>query len=120
MTRFRSRIKLSRSRRLLKWNRSWNGVCRYGSFILLASAIILAWRRLLQNRDEKRRKLENLRSKKANVLETSGLLSAPMDRSVLADIDDQIESVQANIDYLQDQIAECQKQIMEVEEGAKV
>lgn len=43
-----------------------------------------------------------------------------MDKSVVADIDEQIDALQANIDYLQDQITDCQKQIMDVDEGTKV
>ena len=40
------------------------------------------------------------------------------DSSLVVDLDDQMESAQANINYLHDNILECQQNILQMEEAA--
>lgn len=44
-------------------------------------------------------------------------LISRQDRSVIRDLEDQIESMKANIDYIQESIAESQANIMQIEES---
>ena len=46
------------------------------------------------------------------------LFSEKGDSSLVVDLDDQMESAQANINYLHDNILECQQNILQMEEAA--
>lgn len=69
-------------------------------------------RPFLQQREELTRRKERL-SRKRDKLAVDG---ADADRS-LASLNEELESLSANVDYINDSIADCQANIMQMEEA---
>jgi kinesin family protein 4/21/27 len=67
--------------------------------------------RQLQQREELGASLDQLMRRRDHAL------ISRQDRSVIRDLEDQIESMKANIDYIQESIAESQTSIMQIEES---
>jgi kinesin family protein 4/21/27 len=67
--------------------------------------------RQLQRREELGTSLDQLMRRRDHAL------ISRQDRSVIRDLEDQIESMKANIDYIQESIAESQANIMQIEES---
>lgn len=67
--------------------------------------------RQLQQREELGASLDQLMRRRDHAL------ISRQDRSVIRDLEDQIESMKANIDYIQESIAESQANIMQIEES---
>lgn len=67
--------------------------------------------RQLQQREELGRSLDQLMRRRDHAL------ISRQDRSVIRDLEDQIESSKANIDYIQESITESQANIMQIEES---
>ncbi|XP_023331302.1 kinesin-like protein KIF21A isoform X3 [Eurytemora carolleeae] len=68
--------------------------------------------RWLQEREKLSHRLEKLSQKRRRLLLEKG------DSSLVMDLDDQMESVKANINYLHDNILECQQNILQMEQAA--
>jgi len=68
--------------------------------------------RWLREREKLSHRLDKLATKKRRLLSEKG------DSSLVVDLDDQMESAQANINYLHDNILECQQNILQMEEAA--
>ena len=64
----------------------------------------------MANRDELNRSL------KETVLIRERALARGKEESYIRELDDQLESLKANIDYVQENIAECQRNIVQIEE----
>jgi Mg2+ and Co2+ transporter CorA len=67
--------------------------------------------RQLQEREELGTSLEQLLRRRDHAL------MSRQDASVIHDLEDQIESMRANIDYIQERIAESQTNIMQIEDS---
>jgi len=67
--------------------------------------------RQLQQREELGASLEQLMRRRDHAL------MSRQDASVIRDLEDQIESMKANIDYIQESIAESQTNIMQIEDS---
>ena len=67
--------------------------------------------RQLQQREELGRSLDQLMRRRDHSLINRH------DSSVIRDLEDQIESMKANIDYVQESIADSQQNIMQIEES---
>ena len=70
--------------------------------------------RWLKEREKLSHRLEKLSQKKRRLLVEKG------DSSLVEDLDDQIENVRANINYLHDNIVECQQNIVQMEQANEV
>jgi len=68
--------------------------------------------RWLQEREKLSHRLDKLSQKRRRLLIEKG------DSSLVLDLDDQMESVRANINYLHDNIQECQQNILQMEQAA--
>lgn len=58
--------------------------------------------------------MEDLKTKKIAVAK---LPYQEIESSIMNELTDQIDSLQTNMDYYQEAISECQKQIMEIEDS---
>jgi len=72
--------------------------------------VVLVFRQL-QQREELGASLEQLMRRRDHAL------MSRQDASVIRDLEDQIESMKANIDYIQEGIAESQTNIMQIEDS---
>jgi len=70
--------------------------------------------RWLKDREKLSHRLDKLSQKKRRLLIEKG------DSSLVEDLDDQIENVRANINYLHDNIVECQQNIVQMEQANEV
>ena len=70
--------------------------------------------RWLKERQKLSQRLDKLSSKRRRLLEEKG------DSSLVEDLDDQLENVRANINYLHDNIVECQQNIVQMEQANEV
>merc|ERR1719483_773044 len=70
--------------------------------------------RWLKDREKLSHRLDKLSQKKRRLLMEKG------DSSLVEDLDDQIENVRANINYLHDNIVECQQNIVQMEQANEV
>merc|ERR1719414_2148146 len=67
--------------------------------------------RWLKERQKLSQRLDKLSTKRRRLLEEKG------DSSLVEDLDDQLENVRANINYLHDNIVECQQNIVQMEQA---
>merc|ERR1719410_1249436 len=70
--------------------------------------------RWLKERQKLSQRLDKLSTKRRRLLEEKG------DSSLVEDLDDQLENVRANINYLHDNIVECQQNIVQMEQANEV
>lgn len=93
-----------------KWQRLEHNLSQMALNRLTVSQLEKDLERLMANRDDLGRSLaETLRIRDRAV--TRG-----KEESYIRELDDQLESLRANIDYVQENIAECQRNIVQIEE----
>ncbi|XP_046388282.1 kinesin-like protein KIF21A isoform X3 [Ischnura elegans] len=93
-----------------KWQAMEKSISQIALGKQAVSALEMEMERLLQRRDHLGHSLEHALRK-----HNQAVMSHNTEESVLADLEEQIEGLRANIDYVQESIKECQTNIMQME-----
>jgi hypothetical protein len=93
-----------------KWQRLEHCLTQMALNRLTVSQLEKDLERLMANRDELGRSLaETMRIRDRALMRNK-------EETYIRELDDQLESLKANIDYVQENIAECQRNIVQIEE----